>query len=83
MEKISWTNHVRNEEVLLRLSTHEAINATFDRVLGNASCVPGAVVRKTSSHALVRTLSEIARLHMYAALPFLYFTNARQQLRVS
>jgi hypothetical protein len=30
-----------------------------------------AIVRGTSSRALVRTLREIARLHMYAALPFL------------
>ena len=26
---------------LLRLSTHEAINAAFDRAVANASCVPG------------------------------------------
>jgi hypothetical protein len=67
-----------------RLSTHEAINAAFDRALANASCVPGlkarfnrAVVRETSSRALVETFSQIARLHMYAALPFLYFTKTR------
>ena len=53
------------------LSTHEAINAAFDRALANASCVPGLSLRETSSRALVGTLSEIARLHMYAALPFL------------
>ena len=37
-----------------------------------------AVVEETSSRALVGTLSDNARLHMYAALPFLYFTNSRQ-----
>jgi hypothetical protein len=72
----------------LRLSTHAAINATFHRALANASCVPGlrarfsrAVVWETSSRALVGKLSEIARLHMYAALPFLHFTNARYLTR--
>jgi hypothetical protein len=74
----------------LRLSTHETINAAFDRALANASCVPGlrarfsrSVVREISSRAFLGTLSEIARLNMYAALPFLYFPNARQQSRVS
>jgi hypothetical protein len=38
----------------LTLSTHEAINAAFDRALANAPCVPDAVVRETSESRVGR-----------------------------